>query len=102
MAWAISILQRRRQRQVRCDDVGRAGFMFQIHIIIIILSKDISVFHSSNVSEKLEFLFFDRLQEAAALAATEVAFMLQAAQGQSLQFTLAPGPVVTPHPEPLQ
>ncbi|XP_023001348.1 uncharacterized protein LOC111495506 [Cucurbita maxima] len=55
MAWAISILQRRRQRQ-----------------------------------------------EAAALAATEVAFMLQAAQGQSLQFTIAPGPVVTPHQEPLQ
>ncbi|XP_065877406.1 uncharacterized protein [Euphorbia lathyris] len=50
MAWAISILQRRRQRQ-----------------------------------------------EAAALAATEVAFMLQAGQRRGLQFTIAPGPPVTPH-----
>ncbi|XP_075661652.1 uncharacterized protein LOC142631389 [Castanea sativa] len=55
MAWAISILQRRRQRQ-----------------------------------------------EAAALAATEVAFMLQAGQRRALQFTIAPGPAVTPHQEPLQ
>ncbi|TQD79941.1 hypothetical protein C1H46_034494 [Malus baccata] len=54
MAWAISILQRRRQRQ-----------------------------------------------EAAALAATEVAFMLQAGQRSGLQFT-APGPAVTPHQEPIQ
>lgn len=55
MAWAISILQRRRQRQ-----------------------------------------------EAAALAATEVAFMLQAGQHQGLQFRIAPGPAMTPHQEPLQ
>ncbi|CAN6714061.1 hypothetical protein ACFX13_039854 [Malus domestica] len=55
MAWAISILQRRRQRQ-----------------------------------------------EAAALAATEVAFMLQAGQRRGLQFTIAPGPAVTPHQEPIQ
>ncbi|KAK6925015.1 Zinc finger, RING-CH-type [Dillenia turbinata] len=55
MAWAISILQRRRQRQ-----------------------------------------------EAAALAATEVAFMLQAGQRRGLQFTIAPGPSATPHQEPLQ
>ena len=56
MAWAISILQRRRQRQ----------------------------------------------EAAAALAATEVAFMLQAGQHRGLQFTIAPGPAVTPHQEPLQ
>ncbi|XP_010257454.1 PREDICTED: uncharacterized protein LOC104597545 [Nelumbo nucifera] len=55
MAWAISILQRRRQRQ-----------------------------------------------EAAALAATEVAFVLQSGQRRGLQFTIAPGPAVTPHQEPLQ
>ncbi|KAF5730156.1 hypothetical protein HS088_TW20G00527 [Tripterygium wilfordii] len=55
MAWAISILQRRRQRQ-----------------------------------------------EAAALAATEVAFMIQAGQRRGLQFTIAPGPALTPHQEPLQ
>ncbi|KAJ7978427.1 RING/FYVE/PHD zinc finger superfamily protein [Quillaja saponaria] len=55
LAWAISILQRRRQRQ-----------------------------------------------EAAALAATEVAFMLQAGQRQGLQFTISPGPAVTPHQESLQ
>lgn len=61
MAWAISILQRRRQTQ-----------------------------------------------EAAALAATEVAFMLQAGQRRSLQVTIAPGPGATPHQaatpqqEPLQ
>ncbi|XP_050376761.1 uncharacterized protein LOC126794142 [Argentina anserina] len=54
MAWAISILQRRRQRQ-----------------------------------------------EAAALAATEVAFMLQAGQRRGLQFTIASGPAVTPHQEPI-
>ncbi|KAJ9163607.1 hypothetical protein P3X46_023257 [Hevea brasiliensis] len=61
MAWAISILQRRRQRQ-----------------------------------------------EAAALTATEVAFMLQAGQRRSLQVTIAPGSGTTPHQaatpqqEPLQ
>ncbi|XWS51135.1 hypothetical protein CRYUN_Cryun12cG0150800 [Craigia yunnanensis] len=55
MAWAISILQRRRQRQ-----------------------------------------------EAAALAATEVAFMIQAGQHRGVQFTIAPGPAATPHQEPLQ
>ncbi|KAI3876509.1 hypothetical protein MKX03_030326 [Papaver bracteatum] len=60
MAWAFSILQRRRQRQ-----------------------------------------------EAAALAATEVAFMLQSGQRRGLQFTIAPPPppgtaVVTPHQEAVQ
>ncbi|KAJ4712957.1 RING/FYVE/PHD zinc finger superfamily protein [Melia azedarach] len=55
MAWAVSILQRRRQRQ-----------------------------------------------EAAALAATEVAFMIQAGQRRGLHFTIAPGPAVMPHQEPLQ
>ncbi|XP_043707258.1 uncharacterized protein LOC122656707 [Telopea speciosissima] len=55
MAWAISILQRRRQSQ-----------------------------------------------EAAALAATEVAFVLQSGQRRGLQFTIAPGPAVTPHQEPIQ
>ncbi|XWS48016.1 hypothetical protein CRYUN_Cryun13aG0035700 [Craigia yunnanensis] len=49
MAWAISILQRRRQRQ-----------------------------------------------EAAALAATEVAFMIQAGQHRGVQISIAPGPAVTP------
>ncbi|CAN1795551.1 hypothetical protein LINPERHAP1_LOCUS20648 [Linum perenne] len=48
MAWAISILQRRRQRQ-----------------------------------------------EAEALAASEVAFMIQAGNSRGLHFTVAPGPVVT-------
>ncbi|KAK6920876.1 Protein of unknown function DUF3675 [Dillenia turbinata] len=55
MAWAISILQRRRQRQ-----------------------------------------------EAAAMAAAEVAYMLQAGQSRGLQFTIAPGPSATPHQESLQ
>ncbi|XWS60541.1 hypothetical protein CRYUN_Cryun07bG0044500 [Craigia yunnanensis] len=55
MAWAISILQRRRQRQ-----------------------------------------------EAAALAATEVAFMIQEGQRRGVQVSIAPGPAVTPHQEPLQ
>ncbi|OMP04793.1 Zinc finger, RING-CH-type [Corchorus olitorius] len=54
MAWAISILQRRRQRQ-----------------------------------------------EAAALAATEVAFMIQAGQRRGV-LTITPGPAATPHQEPLQ
>ncbi|XP_030529959.1 uncharacterized protein LOC115740586 isoform X2 [Rhodamnia argentea] len=55
MAWAISILQRRRQRQ-----------------------------------------------EAAALAASEVAFMLQAGQHPGLQITIEPGPSVVPRQEPVQ
>ncbi|CAN0923655.1 E3 ubiquitin-protein ligase MARCHF3 [Linum grandiflorum] len=57
MAWAISILQRRRQRQ-----------------------------------------------EAAALAATQVAFVLQSGQRRGLQFTIAsglPSPVPTTHQEPV-
>ncbi|OAY50011.1 uncharacterized protein LOC110614298 [Manihot esculenta] len=54
MAWAISILQRRRQRQ-----------------------------------------------EAAALAATQVAFVLQSGQRRGLQFTIASGPHVAPHLEPV-
>ncbi|KAK7251893.1 hypothetical protein RIF29_35493 [Crotalaria pallida] len=52
MAWAISILQRRRQRQ-----------------------------------------------EAAALAATQVAFVLQSGQHRGLQFAIAPGPPVNSHQE---
>ncbi|XP_022738753.1 uncharacterized protein LOC111291342 isoform X2 [Durio zibethinus] len=55
MAWAISILQRRRQRQ-----------------------------------------------EAAAVAATEVAFLIQAGQRRGIQFNIAPGPAATPRQEPLQ
>ncbi|KAJ6820510.1 uncharacterized protein M6B38_353825 [Iris pallida] len=55
MAWAISILQRRRQRQ-----------------------------------------------EAAALAATEVAFILQSGQGRGLHFTIAPESTATPQQEPHQ
>ncbi|EEF39927.1 membrane associated ring finger 1,8, putative [Ricinus communis] len=54
MAWAISILQRRRQRQ-----------------------------------------------EAAALAATQVAFVLQSGQHRGLHFTIASGPQVTAHQEPV-
>ncbi|KAJ1289658.1 hypothetical protein BS78_02G181400 [Paspalum vaginatum] len=55
MAWAISILQRRRQRQ-----------------------------------------------EAAALAATEVAFILQSGQGSAVHFTIAPDSPATPQHEPPQ
>lgn len=55
MAWAISILQRRRQRQ-----------------------------------------------EAAALAAGEVAYVIQAGQHGGMHFTIAPGPAVAHHPEPHQ
>ncbi|KAG0543687.1 hypothetical protein BDA96_02G210600 [Sorghum bicolor] len=55
MAWAISILQRRRQRQ-----------------------------------------------EAAALAATEVAFILQSGQGRGVHFTIAPDSPATPQHEPPQ
>ncbi|KAH7683982.1 Protein involved in mRNA turnover and stability protein [Dioscorea alata] len=55
MAWAISVLQRRRQRQ-----------------------------------------------EAAALAATEVAFIIQSAQARALQFTIAPESPTTPQQEPHQ
>ncbi|XVE56927.1 hypothetical protein DITRI_Ditri04bG0050100 [Diplodiscus trichospermus] len=54
-AWAISILQRRRQRE-----------------------------------------------EAAALAAAEVAFMIQAGQRRGIHISIAPGSAVTPRQEPLQ
>lgn len=54
MAWAISILQRRRQRQ-----------------------------------------------EAAALAATQVAIVLQSGQGRGLQFSIAPGATMPSHQEPV-
>lgn len=48
-------------------------------------------------------MFFDSLnQEAAALAASEVAFMLQAGQRRGLQITIEPGPSVIPHQEPVQ
>lgn len=53
MAWAISILQRRRQRQ-----------------------------------------------EAAAMAATQVAFVLQSGQRRGLHLAIAPGPTMTSHQEP--
>ncbi|KAF8408104.1 hypothetical protein HHK36_007246 [Tetracentron sinense] len=55
MAWVISVLQRRRQRE-----------------------------------------------EAAALAATEVAIVLQSGQRRGLHVTIAPGPAVTSHQEPIQ
>ncbi|KAL9243239.1 hypothetical protein vseg_017151 [Gypsophila vaccaria] len=55
MAWAISILQRRRQRQ-----------------------------------------------EAAALAASEVAYVIQAGQHRGLHFTISPTPALAQHPEPNQ
>lgn len=48
------------------------------------------------------FVLLFTQEAAAALAATEVAFMLQAGQHRGLQFTIAPGPAVTPHQEPLQ
>ena len=48
------------------------------------------------------YIFLFNQEAAAALAATEVAFMLQAGQHRGLQFTIAPGPAVTPHQEPLQ
>lgn len=38
-------------------------------------------------------------QEAAALAATQVAFVLQSGQRRGLQFAIAPGPTVNPHQE---
>ncbi|ONK65259.1 uncharacterized protein A4U43_C07F35300 [Asparagus officinalis] len=55
VAWAVSIVQRRRQRQ-----------------------------------------------EAAAMAATEVAFILQSAEGRAFQFTIAPDSPITPQQEPNQ
>lgn len=44
------------------------------------------------------FLVLD--QEAAALAATEVAFILQTGQGRGLHFTIAPESPTTPQQEP--
>lgn len=39
-------------------------------------------------------------QEAAALAAGEVAYVIQAGQHGGVHFTIAPGPAVAHHPEP--
>ncbi|KAL6009206.1 hypothetical protein ACLOJK_022433 [Asimina triloba] len=76
MAWAISILQRRRQRQPYTSSVGSS-----------------SLYRAKKDSNKFE---------AAALAATDVAFVLQSGQRRGLQFTIAQGPAATPHQEPLQ
>ena len=46
-------------------------------------------------------LFFLCLQEEAALAAAEVAFILQSARGRALQFTIAPDSPATPQHEPV-
>lgn len=44
---------------------------------------------------------FVNQQEAAALAATQVAFVLQHGQHRGLQFAIASaGPSLTPHPHP--
>jgi hypothetical protein len=40
------------------------------------------------------------VQEAAALAATEVAFILQSGQGRGVHFTIAPDSPATPQHEP--
>jgi hypothetical protein len=40
------------------------------------------------------------VQEAAALAATEVAFILQSGQGTGVHFTIAPDSPTTPQHEP--
>ncbi|KAJ9140459.1 hypothetical protein P3X46_031105 [Hevea brasiliensis] len=124
MAWAISILQRRRQRQVYLPYFFLSipplcPFNFLFHTLTPlsftfaysfakILSLYIVVLFSNSTIVNL-YIFQSFLnQEAAALAATEVAFMLQAGQRRSLQVTIAPGPGVTPHQattpqqEPLQ
>jgi len=44
--------------------------------------------------------FFLCLQEEAALAAAEVAFILQSARGRALQFAIAPDSPATPQHEP--
>lgn len=40
-------------------------------------------------------------QEAAALAATQVAIVLQSGQGRGLQFSIAPGATMPSHQEPV-
>jgi hypothetical protein len=41
-------------------------------------------------------------EEASAIAAAEVAFIMQSAQGRALQFTIAPDSPTTPQHEPHQ
>lgn len=49
-----------------------------------------------------EFFYHDVVrQEAAALAATQVAYVLQHGQRRGLQFAIASGPTVTPRQEPV-
>lgn len=48
----------------------------------------------------LGVLYGTYVQEAAALAATEVAFILQSGQGRGVHFTIAPDSPATPQHEP--
>lgn len=83
MAWAISILQRRRQRQV----------LRYVHVCYLFTSF-CNIIHT-------KFFLILVIKEAAALAATQVAFVLQSGQRRGLQFTIASGPHVAPHLEPV-
>lgn len=72
MAWAISILQRRRQRQVSIRTHARICRWNQNELLVLTLWKSIE-------------------QEAAALA-TQFALVLQSGQPRTVHFTVSPGP----------
>ena len=87
MAWIFSILHRRRQREV-CQANLLFEAWYKLYGAVVIIQKH------------LTFWCFNYPQEAASIAAAEVAFILQSAQGRALQFTIAPDSPTTPQHEP--
>ncbi|KAF3647130.1 putative DNA excision repair protein ERCC-1-like [Capsicum annuum] len=85
MAWAISIMQRQRQRQFQISK------QFQVYLMVYLKFPGLYFGHSA-------FCFHVDHDEAAALAAAEVAFMLQAGQHRGLHVTIAPGPAQAAEP----
>lgn len=83
-------------RYRQCDDVS-----------LISIRVELFNFHFFRVFTYFRFNSCLLNQEAEALAASEVAFRLQAGQHGGLQVTIAPepgaitGPSVNPHPEPV-
>ena len=103
MAWAISMLQRRRQRQVKMH------LHFPLHHLpsqllpffgLILFCHIITDVHNflSQTFVRANFLWQLAKQEAAALAATQVAFVLQSGQRRGLQFAIASGRSAAPPP----
>ncbi|KAL0917038.1 hypothetical protein M5K25_012078 [Dendrobium thyrsiflorum] len=78
------------------DDASSYFSIFLMRVAGILLPCYIMVWAISILNRRRQ------RQEAAAMAAAEVAFILQSGQGRSLQFTIAPESPATPQQEPHQ